>query len=264
MKPHSTAYIFGFATAICLVFSILVASAAVMLKPFQEVNAKVYKQKNVLVVADAIQAGESLSNDEIMARYDANIRARLVDRLTGEYVADEDTLLKTYDAKKALSDPAQSAASPGNPAKLQRLANKVLVYHVVKDNAVDTVILPIEGKGLWSTLYGFLAMDKDMKTIKGITFYSHAETPGLGGEIDNPNWKAKWVDCLAFDGSGKVAIEVVKGQANPSSDSEVDGLSGATLTARGVSELVRFWLGDEGFGPYIKKVRQDASVLSVS
>lgn len=264
MKPHSTAYTFGFATAVCLIFSILVASAAVSLKPRQELNAKVYKQKNVLVVAEAIKAGESLSNDEIGVRFEENIRARLVDRLTGEYVADEETLLATYDAKKALKDPEQSVASPGNPAKLQRLANNVLVYHVVKNNAVDMVILPIEGKGLWSTLYGFLAMDKDMKTIKGITFYAHAETPGLGGEIDNPTWKAKWVDCLAFDGAGKVAIEVVKGQANPASDFEVDGLSGATLTGRGVSELVRFWLGTEGFGPYIEKIRQDASVLSIS
>jgi Na+-transporting NADH:ubiquinone oxidoreductase subunit C len=262
MKPHSTAYTFGFATAMCLVFSVLVASAAVSLKPLQEMNAKVYKQKNVLIVAGAIGADESLSNDEIGVRFEQSIRARLIDRLTGEYVADEESKLATYDSRKALSDPEQSMASPGNPAKLQRLANDVLVYHVVKDNAVDMIILPIEGKGLWSTLYGFLAMDKDMKTIRGITFYAHAETPGLGGEIDNPKWKALWPERLAFDETGSVAIEVVKGQAATST--QVDGLSGATLTSRGVSELVRFWLGAEGFGPYIEKIRQDAAVLSVS
>ena len=262
MKKDSTQYTFGFAAIVCLVFSVLVASAAVSLKPRQERNALVYKQKNVLVVAGAVSPGESLTAEEISQRFKDSIRVRLIDLASGEYVQDESTLVETFDQRKAISDPAQSKDAPTNPAKIRRLPNSAIVYHVLKDNKVDMVILPIEGKGLWSTLYGFLALDKDMKTIRGITFYEHAETPGLGGEIDNPNWKALWESKIAFDDSDNVVIEVIKGQSTQ--NSKVDGLSGATLTSRGVSNLVRFWLGDMGFGPYIGKIRQDSNVLSVT
>ena len=100
------------------------------------------------------------------------------------------------------------------------------------------LIMPIEGKGLWSTLYGFLSLDADMNTVRGITFYKHGETPGLGGEVDNPNWKALWNERQAFDADGSVEISVIKGRAGPASEDphRVDGLSGATLTSKGVSE----------------------------
>ena len=119
------------------------------------------------------------------------------------------------------------------------------------------VALPIEGKGLWSTLYGFLVLGSDGATIRGITFYQHGETPGLGGEIDNLDWKALWDGRQAFDADGRPVIEVVKGKA--SGPTEVDGLSGATLTSRGVTNLVRFWLGDNGFGPYLEQFRAAGS-----
>ena len=106
---------------------------------------------------------------------------------------------------------------------------------------------------LWSTLYGFLALDARTFEIQGITFYQHGETPGLGGEIDNPKWKALWPGKRAFDENMNPVIEVVKGQA--SADNEVDGLSGATMTSRGVTNLLRFWLGENGYGPYLKWFR---------
>jgi Na+-transporting NADH:ubiquinone oxidoreductase subunit C len=125
---------------------------------------------------------------------------------------------------------------------------------------VEKLILPIYGKGLWSTLYGFLALEKDLKTVSGITFYQHGETPGLGGEVDNPNWKGKWQGKQAFDDSGDVIIKVIKGAVipgAPDADHQIDGLSGATLTARGVDNLVQFWLGENGYGPYLQQIRED-------
>ena len=113
-------------------------------------------------------------------------------------------------------------------------------------------IFPIEGKGLWSTLYGFLAVNKDLNTVEGIIFYAHGETPGLGGEIENPRWTGLWPGKKVFDKDGSPAISVVKGQAKPGDPYQVDGLSGATITARGVMHLVRFWMGDEGYGNYLK------------
>jgi Na+-transporting NADH:ubiquinone oxidoreductase subunit C len=134
----------------------------------------------------------------------------------------------------------------------------------VTGGAVEMLILPIEGKGLWSTLYGFIALAPDATTIEGITFYEHGETPGLGGEIDNPSWKALWPGRRAFNDRGETAIEVIKGQAGPPAEDpyRVDGLSGATLTGRGVSHLVRFWLSEDGFGPFLDQVRESRGGVS--
>ena len=126
---------------------------------------------------------------------------------------------------------------------------------------MTSLILPIEGKGLWSTLYGFIALAPDTTTIQGITFYEHGETPGLGGEVDNPTWKALWVGRRAYDDDWQPAIEVMKGFAGPAAEdpNRVDGLSGSTLTARGVTNLVQFWLGENGFDPFLERLRAEGS-----
>ena len=117
------------------------------------------------------------------------------------------------------------------------------------------MVLPIHGYGLWSTLYGFIALEGDLETIVGLGFYSHGETPGLGGEVDNPSWKAQWVGKKLYDSQGELAIQVVKGKAAPGDVNSVDGLSGATLTSRGVSNLVNFWLGDDAFGTFLSTAK---------
>ena len=96
-------------------------------------------------------------------------------------------------------------------------------------------------------------------TIKGITYYKHGETPGLGGEVDNQNWKDKWPGRKAFDASGKVVIALIKGSAGSAEENphQVDGLSGATLTSRGVTNMLDFWLSDMGYGPYLEKFRAE-------
>ncbi|MGB0764601.1 MAG: NADH:ubiquinone reductase (Na(+)-transporting) subunit C, partial [Luminiphilus sp.] len=112
--------------------------------------------------------------------------------------------------------------------------------------------------GLWSTLYGFVALESDGNTIAGLGFYEHKETPGLGGEVDNPRWKNLWKGKQVYR-DGAVAISVVKGSVDQGSDAanwQVDGLSGATLTSRGVSNLVQYWLGEDGFEPYLRNLRE--------
>ena len=118
--------------------------------------------------------------------------------------------------------------------------------------------MPIKGYGLWSTLHGFLALESDLKTVVGLGYYEHAETPGLGGEVDNPSWKAKWVGKEVFGDNNEIMIKVVKGavdSASPKAKYQMDGLSGATLTSRGVENMLQYWLSDQGFGPYFDKVR---------
>lgn len=251
---HSTGFTVMFAAAVCVVCSIFVAGAAVVLKEPQEANKLLDRQSKVLDVAGLVGEGESLSSKEISARYAENIKPQLIDLATGKPAEGD---VATFDQKKAAADPATSRAAPANDAKVARLPNQAVVYKVEDKGELKGLVLPIEGKGLWSTLYGFLALEADAKTIEGITFYEHGETPGLGGEVDNPRWKALWKDRIAFDGNWHPKISVKKGPAGSAKDDpfHVDGLSGATITSRGVTSLVQFWLGDNGFGPYLAAYR---------
>jgi Na+-transporting NADH:ubiquinone oxidoreductase subunit C len=259
MRQYSNAYVIGFATVVCLVCSIVVSTSAVALRDRQDRNKVLDRQTQVLVVAGLLEEGQKAGAEEVERLFEENIRIRVVDLETGEYDASVDGA--TYDQRKASKDPATSRAAPANSAGITRLPSKALVYQRVADEQVQSLILPIEGKGLWSTLYGYLALAPDTTTIEGITFYEHGETPGLGGEVDNPSWKSLWIGRQAYDDNWQPAVEVIKGLAGPVAEDpyRVDGISGATLTARGVSDLVRFWLGENGFQPYLEDFRAQRS-----
>lgn len=254
---HSVRYIVFFAAMVCFICSVFVSGAAVALKDRQDENKVLDVRKKVLTVAGLMTAGEKLTPAEITSRFEGSIKASVVELKTGNLVGGMDAA--TYDQRAARANPELSRAAPTNDAKVQRLPLNALVYEVEKDGELQSLIIPVEGKGLWSTLYGFLALDKDLQTIQGITFYEHGETPGLGGEVDNPRWKSLWPGRKAFGEDGKPKIAVKKGLAGSVSEDpfNVDGLSGATLTSRGVTYLVRFWLSDEGFGPLIRKMRSE-------
>ncbi len=264
------------ALVLCVVCSVLVSSAAVLLRPLQEANKKLDKRKNILAAAGLVStnpADKKATPDEINARFQARVRRVLVDLASGDVVPDsEEHPYDQYDAREAAdtqegSVEIQTDGPTNGRDRREKLAFVYLVMKEKNDEKNDTknngevtqYVLPIYGKGLWSTLYGFIAIDADGKTIRGITFYEHGETPGLGGEVDNQSWKNQWSDKehpkLAFDDQGNVAIEVIKGSVDPNSDEvahQIDGLSGATITSRGVSDFVQYWLGDDGFGPYLK------------
>ncbi len=252
---RSASYSILFAAAVCLVCAVFVSVSAVSLKTRQDDNAFLDKQRNVLVAAGLASEDEVLTREQIQERF-GPIESVVVDLSSGEERSDVDP--ETFDQRKATSDPQTSRAMANNPAGIQRVPNQALVYRLVENDELRLVILPIEGQGLWSTLYGFIALDADLETIRGITFYEHKETPGLGGEVDNPRWKALWPGRRAFGEDDEPRIEVIRGQAGPPAEDpyRVDGLSGATMTSRGVGRLVRFWLGDEGFAPYLNTLRQ--------
>ncbi len=254
---RSASYTILFAAVVCLVCAVIVSISAVSLKTRQDDNAFLDKQRNVLIAAGLASEDEVLTREEIQERF-GPIESVVVDLQSGEERSDVDP--ETFDQRKATSDPQMSRAMPKNPAGIQRVPHQALVYRLVDNDELELLILPIEGKGLWSTLYGFIALDADLNTIRGITFYEHKETPGLGGEVDNPRWKALWPGRRVFgeEGEGTPRIEVIRGQAGPPAEDpyRVDGLSGATMTSRGVGRLVRFWLGHEGFAPYLDSLRK--------
>ena len=254
---HSVQYNLWFAAVVSVVCAVFVSWAAVSLKDRQDVNAALDKQRNVLIAAGLANDEEKLSREEIEKRFEP-IRQVLIDLETGEEVDGIDPM--TFDYRRAALDPSTSRAAPDNRSRVQRLAYNALVYQLQDGSgATQTLILPIEGYGLWGTLYGFLALDgSDLNTIRGITYYEHKETPGLGGEVDNPTWKARWDGRLAFDDQLDPKVTVIKGPAGPPSEKpfEVDGLSGATITSRGVTNMIHFWLAENGFGPYLDRLRK--------
>ena len=229
-----------FAALVCFVCGIFVASAAVGLKPLQEENEILDRQKNILSVAGLLTEEVSADPAKLKTAYETRIKSTTLAMVEGGCAED----------KKAGS----FAAPAGNKAKVASVPNCAELFLVTSEKdqgKTETIILPVEGKGLWSTLKGYLAMNTNGVDIKGLTFYSHAETPGLGGEVDNPKWKKQWGSKKAFKaGASGVAIKVVKGQAKD--EYGVDGLSGATLTSNGVTFLLQFWLDDARFGKYLK------------
>jgi len=266
MQPK-VGYIIGFCIAVCLVCSVIVSGAAVGLKDRQDANKLLDRQKKVLAVAGLMEEGAVLTPADVEALFNSRIRSIVVDLKTGQ--VDSDTDAKTFDQVKATKDPAQSEAMEKNSAGVGRVPHKALVYQVSKEAMkedgsgfeLDAWIFPVSGRGLWSTLYGYISLAPDFNEVRGLIFYQHAETPGLGGEVDNKLWKAKWPGRLVFGPKGsehaswnEVKVGVIKGQAGTVDEDphHVDGLSGATITSNGVTNLLRFWLGDPGFGPFIK------------
>lgn len=199
------------AIGVSLVCSILVASAAVLLKPQQLRNEEEYRQRIILDVAGLYEPGA-----DIAALY-ATIEERTTELASGEQAP---------------------------------------VYLVMDGEQIDQVILPVEGAGLWAMMYGFLAVENDGKTARGLQFYDHGETPGLGDKVDKPAWRAQWQGKKLYDADGKPQITIIKGFAPDDSNYEIDGLAGATLTARGVNNLVHHWISDQGYGPYLKELSE--------
>jgi Na+-transporting NADH:ubiquinone oxidoreductase subunit C len=263
MSAESTKKIIGVALGVCIVCSILVSSAAVALKSHQEENKKLEKIKNILIAGDLLKEDKGIEET-----YNQYIEAAIIDLESGQPIPEEkytdDLNTKNFDVKTIASNPNYIKKIPPDKdlAGIKTMPKYMAVYYVKQNTEISKIILPIYGKGLWSTMYGFIALDKDLRTIEGFTFYEHGETPGLGGEVDNPRWKNSWKGKKAFDENGNERITVIKGRVDPSSDQakyEVDGLSGSTLTTRGVDHLVKFWLGDEGYGPFFERLRGDLS-----
>ena len=250
LAPDSPARAFAIVIAVCVVCSVLVSSAAVVLAPIQHENALRVRQRQILQAAGLLDPSA-----DVVGQF-SQVTPRMVDLRTGDYVEAGDPV--DFDVAAQSRAPGSSQAVPVelDVAKVRRRPDAMPVYLVERQGRVETVVLPVHGYGLWSTMYGFLALEGDGRTVKGITFYQHGETPGLGGEIDNPGWQARWVGKQALADDGGVLLRIVKGEPRgEGTEHQVDGLAGATLTARGVENLVHYWLGGQGFGPYLSRLR---------
>lgn len=238
--------------ALCLVCAIIVAGSAVGLKPLQQKNAALDMQRNVL---DA--AGLLTPETDVIGLFEERVETRLFNLNTLEEV-------ESVDGKNPTEyDPIASAKKAGLGTKLDKKVDvagigsreDVAKVYFINDaqGELETVVVYIRGYGLWGTMYGFMAVAPDMNTVKGINYYEHTETPGLGGEIQNPNWAASWEGKEIYE-SDSVALEVTKNVTDK--DHQVDALSGATLTSNGVENTMQFWFSDNAYGPLFDKIRK--------
>ncbi len=237
------------ALVLCLVCSIIVSAAAVILRPAQAVNEKANMQMNILQAAGLYDPEQSIADQFQM------VTTRLINIETGEFVEGMDA--ERYNQRRAAKDPSMNRELSGDEdiASIKRQAKIAKIYLIENGEQVEKIILPIHGYGLWSTLYGFMALEGDANTVAGLGFYEHAETPGLGGEVDNPNWKIQWTGKQVYKDDA-VALRLVKGGADRSDMYGVDSLSGATITSRGVDNLLKFWMSDSGFKPFLDSLKQ--------
>ncbi|MCG7599060.1 Na(+)-translocating NADH-quinone reductase subunit C [Halomonas sp. McH1-25] len=239
------------ALTLCIVCSVIVSTAAVVLRPVQVANQELDRRSNILQVAQLYQPGI-----DVAEQFEQQITARVVNLETGEYAEELDA--ETYNQFDAAKDPASSRSLSGDdPVGLGRVENFATVYLVGDPENPEQIILPIRGQGLWGMMRGFLALEGDGNTIVGLSYYDHSETPGLGGEVDNPRWKAQWEGKQVYaDNPMEPMIRLVKGGAD--SEYEADALSGATLTSRGVTNMLQFWLSEMGFAEYLARFHDNS------
>lgn len=267
MRRDSVLGTFLVAAILCIACSVLVSAAAVGLRGLQVANKDLFQKKNILIAAGVMKPDERLSKEEVAERF-KRFETWVVDLETGQLVGPDVVDPATFDQRASAKEADMSTAIDADRdlAGIRRREKYAKVYAVREGDEVKTLVLPVYGKGLWSTLYGFLALEGDLNTVKGLTFYEHKETPGLGGEVDNPSWKAKWPGTKLRDESGELRVEVVKGsvaEGSAAADYQVDGLSGATITSRGVSNLLRYWLSPDAFGPFLEKLQATPEQFSM-
>ena len=252
-KPFYSVLILAF------VCSALVSGAAIGLRPMQEANRQIDQKKNILRAAGLYDSSKPV--DTVFSV----IETRIIELATGEYIPADQISPQSYNQLKAAlsTDLGQPLNRKDDPAGLRRLEKYSLVYLVQEEEQINQIILPVRGKGLWSTMYGYISIDADLTTIRGISFYEHGETPGLGGEIENEKWLTGWQNKKIYGPSDSVSLRVVKGKAattDEAAEYQVDGLSGATMTAEGVNNLMQFWFGNHGFKPFFDRLQSKGGV----
>jgi len=244
--------------AVSLACSILVSTAAITLKPIQLLNQKVERSRHIVALTGLVPAGKALSNEEILQAVERlDVRAINID--SGEF--DDSIDPEQFNVRSAINNPDLSVAIPAadDLARLGRRAQHAIVYLVWEGDELKRVILPVYGQGMWSTLYGYLAIEPDLNTIAAVTFYEQAETAGLGDQITRPDWQAKWKGRQLFNNQGEVAFRVAAGSVQEGSvaaRNQVDAMSGATVTGDSVTRLIEYWFGPNGYQAFLNNLKK--------
>ncbi len=240
---------------VCLGCSVVVSAATVFLRPIQMENRRAARNARLADILGRQPGLEGLLGDLSTASLDE----RVVDLASGAFVTDVDP--GGFDPIKAAAVPATSRALPPERdlAGIQREALEGVVTLVSQGRATEAIILPIYGRGYGSIIRGSIALAGDGNTVIGLLITDHGETPGIGSEITEKDWGVLWPGKKLRDATGRLRIHVSVDETGAPPDDEsfhVDGISGATRSSEGVGQMVRFWLGDDGYGPFLARVRE--------
>ena len=242
---RSKLYSVVFVLIITVFWGFVLSFAATSLREPQQANEQRNIRENILKAVGLMEREEDLEPEEINQLYDDSVESFLVDH-EGKVIPGSSA--DGVDLEEELENP--------DPA-----AWRLPVFVVTEGGKASVYAIPVYGQGLWSTLYGYLALEDDLDTVKGITFYKHGETAGLGAEIEQAWFQDNFVGKRIFDGSALRSIQVVKGKvADVFSNAAdhtyaVDGISGASITGRGVTNLLQEKLAI--YAPYITRVRAE-------
>jgi Na+-transporting NADH:ubiquinone oxidoreductase subunit C len=251
-ERESTLRTLAVAGGVALFCSLLVTTTVYWLRPYQLAYRSIEQDRAILIAAGLESPGATVSNREVVSRY-LQFDLRLVDLDSGRYADDLDAV--GYDYRAAGDDPQRSAPLPRERdiAGIVRRPRYMPAYALRRGTTLERLVLPIYGRGMWSTIHGFLALGPDVTTVAGVSFYAHGETPGIGDRIQNPEWTASWSGKRAYDDSGQAVLRIGGGEGTPAE--RVDSIAGATITVNGVDRIVRFWLGPDGYGPFLAAAR---------
>jgi Na+-transporting NADH:ubiquinone oxidoreductase subunit C len=246
--------------------------AAVFFKPMQMANVLNDRRMNILLATGDFKK-ENLDKKTINEIFDSQIQDRIIDLETGEDVTaeyyegvtdpvEQKRLVAEYDAFKTAKSKNPEVADEldrkQDIAKVKWKEKRAHIYIYTSKTGEKKYIFPVRGYGLWSTLQGFFALKDDYRSIAGLTYFDHKETPGLGGEVDNPNWKRQWTqNKYLTDEEGNIRIRVIQPESDPKY--KVDALSGATITSRGVENMIHFWMGENGYGKFLDRQQAESS-----
>ena len=242
---RSKVYSVVFVLIITVFWGFVLSFAATSLREPQQANEQRNIRENILKAVGLMEREQKLEPEEINQLYEDSVESFLVDH-EGKVIPGSSA--DGVDLEEELENP--------DPA-----AWRLPVFVVTEGGRASVYAIPVFGQGLWSTLYGYLALEDDLDTVKGITFYKHGETAGLGAEIEQAWFQDNFVGKRIFDGSALRSIQVVKGKvADVFSNAAdhtyaVDGISGASITGRGVTNLLQEKLAI--YAPYITRVRAE-------
>ena len=256
MRPdhNNPLYVLTISATIAVTCAAMVTGAVTYFRPMQAAYGALEWNRDVIQAAGLTSNGQALSDREVAGLF-RQLNVRAVDFRTGSLTDEVDPLSFDFEAAANSADGSTELSSGSDPANLGRIPNLGPVYFVGPVEAPERIVIPVYGKGMWSTIRAFVAIGSDGKTIKSLIIHEHGETPGIGDRIEDANWLSAWQGKLGFDHEGNAAIALA-GSSTPDANA-VDAITGATVTAEAVTTLVRFWLSDAGYGPLLKQIVVD-------
>lgn len=239
------------AAGVALVCSLIVSVAVQIFRPYQLAYDSLERNRVVLQAAALIEADETTTDRDVVARY-LDLDVRIVDLATASLADDVDA--STYDFEAALGDPQMTLPIPPDEdtARIGATPRYMPVYFA---EGGQRIVLPFYGRGMWSTITGFLCLERDYETIAALEIYSQAETPGIGDRIENRQWLDKWRGKKLHDSTGALALRIGAAGSAAEAEHRVDGITGATVTVSSLERSLLFWLGPRGFGPLLRNLR---------